>query len=139
VSHGHIEHVVPKSTSPHLAFEWANLTLACDVCNTNKGAHEGLTDPYNSEPEEEFTFRGPMMFHREGGLTAEYTKTQLQLNRSDLMERRAERLDGINDKICRIRASAGAPEEKQRLIDTVIRFETEDDREYAACCRRFLE
>src|SRR4051794_19317694 len=36
VSYGDIEHVVPKSDDPNKWFDWLNLTLACDVCNTNK-------------------------------------------------------------------------------------------------------
>lgn len=101
VTHGDIEHVVPKAVAPQRAFDWANLTLACNVCNvcnTNKSDYENLLDPYASDPEDEFTFSGPMIFHVEGGLTAEYTKTTLKLNRADLLERRAERLDAINDK-----------------------------------------
>src|ERR1700722_9410453 len=36
IAYGDIEHVVPKSVRPELSFDWQNLTLACDVCNTNK-------------------------------------------------------------------------------------------------------
>src|SRR5262245_49620492 len=73
VTFGDIEHVIPKSEEPNLTFDWPNLTLACDVCNTNKGAKMGLLDPYHCEPEQEFEFHGPMMFHRAGHAAAELT------------------------------------------------------------------
>src|SRR5436853_4660489 len=36
ITYGDIEHIVPKSVDPSLSYEWDNLTLACDVCNTEK-------------------------------------------------------------------------------------------------------
>ncbi|MFD2781156.1 HNH endonuclease [Novosphingobium pokkalii] len=41
VTFGDIEHIVPKSADPKLTFDWENLTLACDVCNTKKGTARG--------------------------------------------------------------------------------------------------
>src|SRR5689334_21918786 len=33
VSYPHVEHMLPKSARPDLVVDWANLTLACEVCN----------------------------------------------------------------------------------------------------------
>jgi uncharacterized protein (TIGR02646 family) len=35
-SMGHIDHFYPKSSFPKKAFEWNNLILSCQVCNTSK-------------------------------------------------------------------------------------------------------
>ena len=37
IAYGDIEHIIPKSKVPARAYEWQNLTLACDICNGNKG------------------------------------------------------------------------------------------------------
>src|SRR5437660_11067609 len=39
ITYGDVEHIVPKSAKIELSFQWKNLTLACDRCNTNKNAH----------------------------------------------------------------------------------------------------
>ena len=58
VTYGDIEHIVPKSDDPTKWFSWPNLTLACDVCNTNKSRAsvdaETFVDPYRVDPEELF-------------------------------------------------------------------------------------
>ena len=46
VTFGDIEHICPKSRRFELAYKWDNLTLACEVCNGNKGSAEDLVDPY---------------------------------------------------------------------------------------------
>ena len=65
VSYPHIEHYRPKSRFPHLTFDWANLLLACAVCNSAewKGdrfpeAQDGgpLINPCTDNPEEHFVF-----------------------------------------------------------------------------------
>ena len=58
VSYGDIEHVLPKINDPTRWFDWANLTLACSVCNTKKSDSpaegEEFIDPYSVDPEEFF-------------------------------------------------------------------------------------
>ena len=65
ITYGDIEHVIPKSKKPELSFVWENLTMACDVCNTNKGTfyevidgNNGsiLIDPYVDTPSDHFMF-----------------------------------------------------------------------------------
>lgn len=96
VTYGDIEHVVPKSSNPSRWFSWANLTIACDVCNTNKGEaqvdEETFIDPYEVDPEEHFWHIGSMVQARPGCDRASLTERLLDLNRADLVERRAERI-----------------------------------------------
>src|SRR4029079_15736835 len=56
VTHGDIEHITPKNGRPDLTYEWTNLTLACDVCNTSKGVVQGLVDPYADALQQFFSF-----------------------------------------------------------------------------------
>lgn len=94
VTYGDIEHITPRDQDPELTFEWENLTIACDVCNTRKGAipYGSVVDPYNEAPEDFLVFGGPFAFPVPGIEKAEGTVTRLDLNRSGLIERRGERL-----------------------------------------------
>lgn len=137
VSYGDIEHIIPKAANPELTFDWTNLTLACDRCNTNKGDQDGLIDPYSIDPREYFTFYGPMMLHNDGCAVAELSRTVLDLNRMELINKRRERLDALADKLRRIEQHPEAGE-RQLLMEVTIAHETADEREYAACSRDFL-
>lgn len=138
VTYGDIEHVVPKKVDPALAFEWTNLTLACDVCNTKKGTHEDLVDPYNDDPQTEFSFYGPMIMHRTGRDKAEFTRITLELNRIDLLERRRGRLENFIKDLQRL---FDKPKSAMRdlLIAAAIENETAGHQEYAACVRAHVD
>ena len=137
VTYGDVEHVTPKSEDPIQTFSWANLTLACDVCNTNKGTKTGMLDPYNCDPEQEFEFLGPMIFHRTGHAVAELTLIELELNRMDLLERRRDRLQALHDKFEKFDLNPNRAV-AQLLKDAARAYEKEAEREFAACARAFL-
>ncbi len=90
---GDIRHIIPKILRPELRFAWANLTLACDVCNTKKGANENIIDPYTDDPQEHFRFYGPMIAVRPGSELGKRSLAILDLNRTALLEHRKEKLD----------------------------------------------
>lgn len=138
VTHGDIEHVVPKAEAPELTFDWDNLTLACDVCNTNKGSKTGLLDPYDCNPEEEFEFFGPMVLHRVGHHAAELTRIELDLNRADLLERRRDHLEKLRDKFEKYELNPD-PDVRNLLRSAAAAHEMRDEREFAACVRTFLK
>lgn len=138
IDYGDIEHITPKSVAPSLAFEWENLTLACKICNTKKGNKIDFVDPYTCNPEEEFDFLGPMIVHRRGRIAAERTRIELDLNRTALMERRLEAVDRIVTYLDRLDLVED-PEAQKLIKDTVLKTETADDREYAACVRAFVQ
>ena len=137
VSFGDIEHVSPKAIDPSKAFQWTNLTLACTVCNNAKGDTEGYIDPYVDDLFAEFEFIGPMINHHLGRGRAEKTKVGLKLNRSELLERRRERIDGLMDKLERLHATVD-PVAKVFLKEVILNEETADDKEYAACTRAWV-
>lgn len=107
IAHGDIEHVIPKSKVPAKAYDWENLTLACDVCNENKGdkysgdpalSQDALIDPYIDDPHEHFLFFREIVTPRPDSLRALATEQVIKLTRGELLERRRERmafLDGM--------------------------------------------
>lgn len=99
IAFGDIEHIIPKSVDPRLRFDWDNLTIACDVCNTKKSNAVGLVDPYRSDPEQAFEFAGPLIWADPGNAEAVLTEEQLDLNRQGLVERRIERIEFVRNLI----------------------------------------
>jgi uncharacterized protein (TIGR02646 family) len=137
VTYGDIEHIVPKATDLDRTFEWSNLTLACDICNTKKSDKLGLLDPYVCDPEKEFAFFGPMIFHREGRAAAEVTRTILDLNRMDLLNKRKDRIESLFNVLRRIGQHQEASE-RELMLRAAIDHEASKEREFAACSRAFL-
>jgi uncharacterized protein (TIGR02646 family) len=137
VTYGDIEHIAPKSADPNLTFDWKNLTLACDVCNTKKGSREGILDPYAVDPEGQFTFFGPMLIHNPGCNIAEYTKISLELNRTALLEKRREAIDNISNLLVRIEQNPDEYE-RQLILEETLNAVTAPSREFAACARAFV-
>ena len=43
---GSVDHFLPKSKYPKLAYEWANYRLCCNAANQAKAAKVGLMDPF---------------------------------------------------------------------------------------------
>lgn len=86
VAHGDIEHVTPKSIEPERAFEWQNLTFACQICNQNKTDKEDMFDPYNNAMAEIAFLAPPILVGR--SVKTQKTIIQLDLNRSELIEDR---------------------------------------------------
>lgn len=46
---GSVDHFAPKSTHPHLAYEWSNFRLASGRVNTSKGNSAAVLDPFSIE------------------------------------------------------------------------------------------
>ena len=98
VSYGHIEHKLPKRKYPELVCAWTNLTVACQVCNTNKGDYDDpecrLLDPHVDDVEKLVVFAGSFALV-ECGRRADKTIERLNLNRPDLLLAREEVLKSL--------------------------------------------
>jgi uncharacterized protein (TIGR02646 family) len=98
IHHGDVEHIYPKSLDPAKTYEWANLTLACEVCNQNKSNNDPLItqiiDPYVTDPTDHLVFAGPIVGSC-GSNTGLCTMSILDLNRAELTEMRTERAEKI--------------------------------------------
>lgn len=102
IGYGHIEHYQPKSKFPELCFDWNNLLLSCEICNSSlyKGDkfpddEEGgpLVYPIDEDPDMFFYFE----FDPDTGVAnilpkndrASTTEKTLGLNRPELVKRRS--------------------------------------------------
>ena len=141
VSYGDIEHVVPKSVVPEKWFWWPNLTLACDVCNTNKGKTDidgnSFIDPYAVDPEEHYWQLGPTMHPKPGCDAAALTEQLLDLNRPELVERRTDRQKALM-RLLDVFERCDEPQLKQLLWEEFL-AESEAQNEYAALSRAILD
>ena len=140
VAYTHIEHKLPKRKHPELVCTWENLTIACPVCNTNKGDYDtpecSLLDPYVDNVEEEVAFFGPLALPR-GGARARATITRLDLNRMDLLFARGEAIVSLDRLLDLVDRFSKEPDVVQSLwleIDAV----TASAGEFASTCRHFL-
>lgn len=138
VTFGDIEHIVPRDEDPSLTFEWDNLTLACDICNNGKSNRIGMLDPYRCDPEQEFDYFGPSLWHKPGRVSAELTRIHLKLNRGDLLESRHERIAGVANRLERA-AQVKDVGERELLLAAMLEEEAAAQGEYAACVRAFLK
>lgn len=138
VSPGDIEHIVPKSLSPELSFAWDNLTLACTTCNTNKSNKPGIIDPYLDEPTEHLLFSGPMIFKKNGSQLGFQSIKFLDLNRFELISKRAEKLSSVERMLASI-DNGHTKEVRDLLFKEIVKTESMDEAEYAACTRQFIE
>jgi hypothetical protein len=97
ISFGDIEHLRPKSKYPALEFEWSNLGLCCQRCNTSKldnfNEEKPYINPYDEEPKEHIDAVGAFLSAKtpRGGVTIK----DIQLNRPQLVEKRKEMMEII--------------------------------------------
>jgi 5-methylcytosine-specific restriction endonuclease McrA len=142
ITYGDVEHIVPKSLALAKIFDWANLTLACDVCNTNKGSHPGnhdaFVDPYRHDPEAHLEFCGPLVLPRAESDPGLLTERVLELNRGELVERRASRIRALLSQV-QIYARTQDPEVKRVLKEHLEQNETLADQEYAGLARWYIK
>jgi uncharacterized protein (TIGR02646 family) len=141
IAYGDVEHICPKSLDPALTFRWGNLTLACDVCNTNKSDHfknpDDFVDPYQVDPAQHLFFFGDILMAVPGSDRGRLTEEILDLNRVELAERRKERLKNLRSQIetC---VRTQNPQLRQILRQDIINNETSAEKEFVAMSRAFI-
>lgn len=135
VTYGDVEHIAPKRANPQLRFIWENLTIACDICNTNKAEHD-LLDPYKVDPAEAFLFIGPVIWARPGNDRATVTEMRLDLNRLALIQRRLERLEFLRNLLA---SAHGKPADVRDAIIDKARSECDAIQPFSACVKATFE
>lgn len=140
---GDIEHILPKNKNarPELYVSWENLTLACEECNrkgkkTYYDVNDPLVNPYEDDPELFFMGAGPFIYHKPGSRKGEITEKILKLNRTQLWERRKERLEYIKPLLDKW-ANEKNVAIKSILEDEIIK-EASDDKEYSFVVKCYL-
>lgn len=139
---GDIEHIKPKNPGAHpeLYVKWSNLTMACEICNrsgkkTYNNDAEPLLNPYTDELEKEIMGLGPMIFSktRKGEISIRI----LKLNRSELIERRKEKLEQLD--LLRQKYES----EENECYKSILRDEIEEqvavDKEYSFVLQEYCK
>lgn len=102
---GDVEHIKPKAAGkyPELKFEWSNLGFCCARCNNSKNdGYEDdcpIIDPYSEDPAENLIAFGSLLYPRSGSERGDLTIRIVDLNRVDLIEKRALRLDEVQKAV----------------------------------------
>lgn len=145
VTYGDIEHIIPKSKVPAKAYEWDNLTLACDVCNTNKGdeysddpanSQDNLIDPYADTPTDHFIFSREIITPRPDSPRGYITDDIIKLSRNELVERRRERMEFIDGLI--MAWSNAQPALKDVLLKNLYEKHLQPSDEYVASSLAYI-
>lgn len=140
-SHGDVEHILPKSKFSKLIFTWTNLTLACSVCNINKGDYYSdelpLINPYQNNPEDFLMAVGPLVFQIPANKIGETTVRRLNLNRMELVEVRKERIDSLMNLVTRY-IEEDSKELKELLLDE-LKKEIGSEKKYVFISKVFLK
>jgi len=141
IATGETDHIHPVSKCPDEIVEWANLALVCKECNGNKkdyyASAEPLINPFIDEPSEHFEFLGPLVVEVLGDALGLRTRKQIQLNRPDLLQKRAKRLERLLPLIEQWRLH---PEgSTKNILRNAIFSEAADAMDYAATVRALLK
>lgn len=138
VSHvyfGDIEHIRPKAPGKHpeLEFEWSNLGYCCARCNNAKKDQFDdecpLVDPYSEAPDDHLLAFGSLVRHKAGSERGAITISTVDLNRTELIERRGIRLQALQNSIdaCYRTSSLAV---RKVLLDA-LEQESEADKEFS--------
>lgn len=95
-----VDHFIPKTVKPELAYEWDNFRLACSKMNSKKHTHLDVIDPF-ALPEDSFIINFPSMFIKPNLYLLEPLKgrvvstiARLKLNEENRPQRRLNLLEG---------------------------------------------
>lgn len=137
---GDIEHIIPKSICPMSTFTWQNLSFACWWCNHHKldffDKKCKLLNPYKDNINEHIRTFGPMVMQVVGSKRGEITIKRIKLNRSDLLEKRRDQLDQLQNLIDKYHNESNISL-KNILYDELIE-NIGIDKEYSLYKKQFL-
>ena len=137
---GDVEHIIPKSVYPRLTFTWKNLSFVCYWCNNKKrdkvDKNCKLLNPYKDEIEKHLHAFGPMILHINNSKRGELTHREINLNRTNLIERRIDAIFKVQNLIDRYENEPeGAIKDilKQEVIE-----QANSDKEFSFTIKQFL-
>ena len=115
---GDVEHKIPSTADENLHFAWDNLTIACTECNRRKSNYNEtdapFLDPYADDVEDRVVHLGPLLSWRPGDNSAEISIRILEMHdatRFELIKKKVEAIDKLNNLISRINREQGALKE----------------------------
>ena len=126
-----VDHFLPKSKYPLLAYEWSNYRLTSPIMNNRKAEKEGILDPFVVQPGW-FTISFPSCLIKMGNLIpperaqqAKYTIDTLKLNVDDTLVQ--ERCDIIMEYVDR-RVALGFLEKRYPFIASELKRQSLADK-----------
>lgn len=138
---GDVEHIVPKGIFPEQMLDAENLTIACALCNGEKGDYASSTfpllNPFVDEPAAHLIVLGPVIFSLPTSDRGRLTVETLGLNRADLIARRVTHLRRLEPLVREfVRTPDGTI---KNLLLSVLQREVASECEYVAVSRGFLK
>lgn len=137
---GDIEHIIPKSKYPRLTFTWNNLSYACYWCNNHKKDYIDknckLLNPYKDNIGEHLRAFGPLIMHINNSKRGELTHKKIKLNRIELVERRIEALQELQNLIDKYRQETVVALKEilyNELLDSCL-----PHKEFSCCKKQYL-
>lgn len=137
---GDVEHIIPKSAYRRLTFIWGNLSFVCYWCNNHKRDFIDksckLLNPYRDQIDLHLQAFGPLIMHINQSKRGELTWREIKLNRKELIDRRTEELEDLQNLIDKYEAesSSGLKELlRQELISC-----TEGEAEFSFVKKQYL-
>ncbi|KJR40126.1 HNH endonuclease family protein [Candidatus Magnetoovum chiemensis] len=141
IDFGDVEHIKPKFKYPELEFAWSNLGFVCSKCNNSKGKKYDETtpyiNPYEEDPDDYVVAFGSVLWPYQQNERGQLTIDDIQLNRTDLIERRKERLASITKYIGAWQGTRN--EFLKRIALQELKDECCEDKEYSLFVRAFLK
>jgi len=138
---GDVEHIKPKSKFPALEFNWDNLGVVCSKCNNAKSDNYDektpFINPYNDNPEDHIIATGTLLAQKKGSERGELTISTITLNRTELIEKRYEKIQKIEKTINACFRSNNETLKNNALED--LKKEANEDKEYSLCVKYLLK
>ncbi|WP_286776854.1 MULTISPECIES: HNH endonuclease [Sphingobacterium] len=137
---GDIEHIIPKSLYPRLTFSWNNLTFGCFWCNNKKRDFLSkecmILNPYKDKINTHLRAFGPIILHINNSKRGEITWRQLELNRTELRDKRLEKIEELKNLIDKLN-SENIPALKSLILNEINDFINRS--EYSFTLKQFFE
>jgi uncharacterized protein (TIGR02646 family) len=140
---GDIEHIRPKGGElyPHLEFEWTNLGYCCARCNNAKKDRFDETcpplDPYSEDPAAHLLAFGTTVRHKAGSERGAITIITTDLNRPELIERRAIRLTQLQSALDACYRTSS--EAVRAILFSALKEEGAADKEFSMFAKALIE
>lgn len=140
---GDVEHKAPVSKFPEKCFDWENLTVACQECNSRKNNYydsvHGFLDPYVDNVEEVLVHQGPFVSPIPGNKKAEKAVLALKLSdrtRYQLILRKMDKLQEVRETVERVNAETDAT--LRSLLDLKVVEMADTSSEYSAMVKDYI-
>ncbi|MDR0227865.1 MAG: HNH endonuclease [Flavobacteriaceae bacterium] len=137
---GDIEHIIPKALYPRLTFSWNNLTFGCYWCNNKKRDFLSkecmLLNPYKDKINFHLRAFGPIILHVNNSKRGEITWRKLELNRTELRDKRLEKIEELKNLIDKLN-SENIPALKSLIENEIMNFI--DRSEFSFTLKQFFE